>query len=237
MNNFQAVARHLQRLRSDELNSVSHFFTPMACVLEIGGGNGFQAKRISEFNCDVNSIDLAGRSNKAKFFDVIDYDGRNIPFEAAKFDILFTSNVLEHVIDIDNMMGELKRVLKPGGLAICIMPTPAWRFWSIISHYIYLIGTIIKHLIIRGHSFSEMMTIIPPSHGVFNSSFHELYYYSKWRWTKVFSKNNLQVIDCYPTGVFCTLYAIFPNLGISVRRLLAHILGSAGNIFIVQIKL
>ena len=234
MNNTQAVARHLQDLRRNELNLVRHLFKPMACVLEIGGGNGFQAKEISEFDCDVHSIDLAGRENQAKFFDVIDYDGKDIPFETGKFDILFTSNVLEHVNDIDNIMAEMRRVLKPGGLAICIMPSSSWRFWSIVSHYPYSVGAIIRRLMQRISLSSEMIGIVPPPHGEYSSSFVEMYYYSKWRWAKGFSKNNLKVIDCYPTGAFCTLYAIFPRMGISVRRLLAHMLGSAGNIFIVQ---
>lgn len=43
------------------------------------------------------------------------YDGARIPFEDATFDVVFSNQSLEHVHDCDLAIGEIARVLKPGG--------------------------------------------------------------------------------------------------------------------------
>lgn len=229
----------MARLRMSELEQIRKFFAPKMRVLEIGGGNGFQAAKITEWGCDVHSIDLPFRSNRAQHFDVQDYDGRSIPFEHGTFDIVFSSNVLEHVGDIERILGECKRVMKSDGLAIHIMPTPSWRFWTIVSHYPYLIASTLKRMVSKDPErktgvYPEATPIIPPPHGEYRTAFHELYYYSRWRWTKVFMANGFQDSACHPNGIFCSGYAIFPNLGIPMRKTLANLLGSSGNIFILR---
>ena len=237
MNRHSDVANHISRLRSSELLSVDHLLKSDMYVLEIGGGNGFQANKISERGCKIKSIDLQNRDNMSKYFDVTTYDGITIPFEIATFDIVFSSNVLEHVIDINNVLNEIKRVLKPSGVVICIMPTASWRCWTIISHYVYLMALTVKRLFDTSRKVSESMCIIPPPHGEYKSCFHEIYFYSAYSWNMVFEKNGLKVINSFRTNFFCTGYAIFPNMGLRVRKILSHAFGSAGNIFVLQIKL
>lgn len=43
------------------------------------------------------------------------YDGKTIPFEKDHFDSVFSSEVLEHVFNPDEILAEINRVLKPGG--------------------------------------------------------------------------------------------------------------------------
>jgi len=52
----------------------------------------------------------------------VDLDVTAIPFPADHFDLLICSHVLEHVPDDRAAMRELFRVLKPGGLAILLVP-------------------------------------------------------------------------------------------------------------------
>lgn len=53
------------------------------------------------------------------------YDGKVIPFEEGYFDAVFSSEVIEHVFNIDQVMGEIHRVLKIGGTFLFTMPF-AW---------------------------------------------------------------------------------------------------------------
>ena len=55
----------------------------------------------------------------------VDLDVTAIPFPADHFDLLICSHVLEHVPDDRAAMRELFRVLKPGGLAILLVPMSA----------------------------------------------------------------------------------------------------------------
>lgn len=49
-------------------------------------------------------------------------DLRNLPFENNTFNFIFASHVLEHIDDDQKAIGEIYRVLKPGGLAVLPVP-------------------------------------------------------------------------------------------------------------------
>lgn len=50
------------------------------------------------------------------------YDGKRIPFGDASFDSVFTSEVFEHVFNLPEVLDEINRVLKPGGLILATCP-------------------------------------------------------------------------------------------------------------------
>ena len=71
-----------------------------------------------------------GHSHENELIDVF-YDGNTLPFENNRFDAIFSSEVFEHVFNLEHMLKELNRVLKPGGrmlitcpFAICEHETP-----------------------------------------------------------------------------------------------------------------
>lgn len=53
------------------------------------------------------------------------YDGRTFPFQDGTYDSIFCSQVLEHVFEPDAFVGEIGRVLKPGGILLLTVPF-AW---------------------------------------------------------------------------------------------------------------
>lgn len=50
------------------------------------------------------------------------YDGKNIPFPNEYFDAVFTSEVLEHVFNPDDILPEINRVMKTGGKILLTCP-------------------------------------------------------------------------------------------------------------------
>ena len=61
-----------------------------------------------------------------------------IPFPNAMFDCVYATESLEHAVEIEKAVGELCRVLKPGGKLVIIdknaehwgkLDTPAWEKW------------------------------------------------------------------------------------------------------------
>jgi SAM-dependent methyltransferase len=50
------------------------------------------------------------------------YDGKKLPFKSEVFDAVFTSEVLEHVPNIESSLSEIKRVLKPNGQLLLSIP-------------------------------------------------------------------------------------------------------------------
>lgn len=50
------------------------------------------------------------------------YDGKTIPFSNDHFDSIFSSEVFEHIFNLDEILKELHRVLKPGGKILISCP-------------------------------------------------------------------------------------------------------------------
>ncbi|MBV9558646.1 MAG: class I SAM-dependent methyltransferase, partial [Pseudolabrys sp.] len=116
------------------MDEIIGYFSPGAHILEVGAGTGQQALYISQHGFKVDAIDVPNSNySEARQFPITDYDGKRIPFPDGTFDIVFSSNVMEHVSDLSAMNAEIKRVLKPGGYCIHVMPTHRWRFWTFLS--------------------------------------------------------------------------------------------------------
>lgn len=62
-----------------------------------------------------------GHDHSTEEIDVY-YDGATLPFDDNSFDGVFTSEVLEHVPDINDSLQELNRVLKPNGRILITVP-------------------------------------------------------------------------------------------------------------------
>ena len=235
-------------LRAEEFNRIRHFFQPKIRVLEIGGGTGYQASLIAASGAIVDSIDVATPEGET-YFPVHHYDGRTLPFADGSFDIVFSSNVLEHIADLQTTLSEIHRVMKVEGQAIHILPTPAWRIWTSASHYIHIVKRLAQ---ISGKGVSagtEKTTtqrkprrlsgtikriLMDGPHGEYPSAVSEIWYFSRRRWFNIFRNNGFELVQDQPGGVFYTGYGVFPSLPLRKRRSLSHILGSATRVFILQ---
>lgn len=62
-----------------------------------------------------------GHDHSSEDIDVF-YDGKTIPFPDDTFDGVLCTEVLEHVEDLEGIMDEIRRVLKPGGKALITVP-------------------------------------------------------------------------------------------------------------------
>src|SRR4051812_48590324 len=128
---------HSMAYRREEIECVRHLFISGARVLEIGGGNGFQAFRINSWGCEVESIDVSGPAlGEQIYFPIKLYDGIHLPYGDNTFDIVFTSNVLEHVKHLSPLLSETRRVMRVGARAIHILPTPCWRLWTSLTYFV-----------------------------------------------------------------------------------------------------
>ncbi len=66
-------------------------------------------------------IENPGHSHANENVDYF-FDGLNLPFENESFDSCFSSEVFEHVFDIDKTLQEIKRVLKKNGKILITTP-------------------------------------------------------------------------------------------------------------------
>lgn len=94
-------------------------------VLDIGCGGGFLAEEFAALGCRVTGVDPspvsvgAARAHAAGRGLRIGYlvgAGEDLPAADAAFGVACCCDVLEHVSDVDRVLGETARVLRPGGL-------------------------------------------------------------------------------------------------------------------------
>ena len=64
---------------------------------------------------------ISGHDHTTSRVDVY-YDGKNLPFEDESFSNVVIFEVLEHVEDVDTMLNEIHRVIKPGGKVVLTIP-------------------------------------------------------------------------------------------------------------------
>jgi SAM-dependent methyltransferase len=126
----------LNQIRAAELALIAACVPPGSRILEIGAETGQQARLLADQGFDISAIEMQDSNyNANRIFPILDYDGRKIPFPDASFDAAFSSNVLEHVPDLATMHREIRRVVKPGGRVIHVLPTHAWRCWTTLSAF------------------------------------------------------------------------------------------------------
>lgn len=150
----------LVRLRERELNIVLEKCPGMSGrLLEIGGGTGHQALALTRHCREVCSIDIEQTGGYAdhRVFPVQPYDGRRIPFPDGSFDVVFSSNVLEHIAPIDDFEKELHRVLKQSGRAVHVIPTHSWRLWTALAHAPAMAKVVPRAVVRRAESFAPTL--------------------------------------------------------------------------------
>src|SRR5437868_6372374 len=121
----------LNEIRDWEIERIARHFRPGARILEVGAGTGRQALWLSQRSFTVEAVEIPdSRYAQDRVFHVTDYDGRTIPFPDDSFDIVFSSNVLEHIPDLPNIHTEIRRVLRHDGYVVHVLPTHFWRIYS-----------------------------------------------------------------------------------------------------------
>ena len=103
-------------------------------VLDYGCGAGqivglLRNRGIEAFGCDSfydgGSYEQSIPENLRPFVSRMT---EHIPFPDASFDVVVSNTVLEHVPDLDAVLSELRRVLKPGGVTLNVFPhREVWR--------------------------------------------------------------------------------------------------------------
>ncbi|MEL6838989.1 MAG: bifunctional 2-polyprenyl-6-hydroxyphenol methylase/3-demethylubiquinol 3-O-methyltransferase UbiG [Pseudomonadota bacterium] len=111
-------------------------------VLDLGCAGGFMAEALHDRGAKVTGIDpardaiAAARAHAATSNCDITYDvgvGEALPYDDAAFDAVVCVDVLEHVSDLTQVIAEIARVLRPGGLLLfdTINRNPIARFVTI----------------------------------------------------------------------------------------------------------
>jgi sarcosine/dimethylglycine N-methyltransferase len=110
---------------------------PHSKVLDVGAGYGGAARYLADtYGCRVTALNLSEKENERnremnralsldKAIDVVDGSFESIPAEAASFDLVWSQDAILHSGHRDQVIGEIARVLRPGGELIFTDPMQA----------------------------------------------------------------------------------------------------------------
>jgi SAM-dependent methyltransferase len=187
-------------------------------ALELGAGDGFQATLLARFALKLVSTELDPAILKNTGTDSIEYkvcNARDVSevFNKGEFDLVFSSNLLEHIADLNRTLKGIREVLKDGGITIHIMPNPFWKFCHVLfylpNRFFIAIERISKkeRLVsmsengagserrdIRRRPLIHRMFTLKP-HGAYKSNIEEFSALTRSRWIKEFEGADLELIS------------------------------------------
>jgi SAM-dependent methyltransferase len=224
-------------------------------LLEIGAGTGWQSRALSEAGFEVEAVDLPADSAisnhaRAREWPIRDYDGVHLPFSDQQFDIVYSSNVLEHVVELDQLMDEVRRVLRPDGIALHLVPNGNWRLLSLLTFYPALAfdgaswlkrdksagpSTAASSRQKRSFARKLLRRMIPHAHGSVGTALGELRRFSRQSWNAYFERRGWEVVHYGNNGIIASgdylLDSAFP---LSLRRQLGRTIGGIAHVYLLR---
>jgi len=132
-------------------------------VLEIGGGVGTDLAQFAAHGARVTDLDLSSRHltlAKENFLvrglqgRFIQHDAETLVFDDDSFDVVYSNGVLHHTPNTRRVVEEIRRVLRPGGLAIVMVyAEDSLHYWRNIMWNIGL-----RQGQLRRYSMGELMS-------------------------------------------------------------------------------
>jgi SAM-dependent methyltransferase len=92
-------------------------------VLDVGCSVGFICDELAAAGAEVTGVDIDGaglrraRSRFARRARFVQADGQALPLADGCVDVVVLNHIYEHVVDADALVGEVRRVLAPDGVA------------------------------------------------------------------------------------------------------------------------
>jgi SAM-dependent methyltransferase len=108
-------------------------------VLDVGCGLGCFGRLKPDPSIVVHGVDVdAGAVARAGQWErtvVVDLERGSLPHDSGSFDAVFAKDILEHLDTPSVLVGEIRRVLRPGGVLVASFPMEyPWVVWDDYTH-------------------------------------------------------------------------------------------------------
>jgi len=112
---------------------------PGTSVLDVGCGDGRLAAELVKSGAQVNgtdpsriAIERAREAVPGAVFNQLGAAGR-LPYDDSRFDTVTCIHVLQHVVDTQLLLSEIRRVLRPGGTVAVAVPNNGRLYRTLVA--------------------------------------------------------------------------------------------------------
>lgn len=128
------------------VNTVNKYARPGSRILDMGCGNGLSSYMLSEsghrvMGTDISAFflsDSANLQNEKLRYQVC--DALDLPFTDGSFDVVCSTELIEHVTDAPRALLEMMRVLKKGGILVITGPNLCSPVWAAMDFVNMILG-------------------------------------------------------------------------------------------------
>ena len=214
-------ARLRRLIRQREIDSVFRYVPRDAFdeALELGAGDGFQSQFLAVYAKRVLSTDLDPDRLRREARARVTYeicDAENLPYESGRFDLIYTSNLLEHLPHPQRALSEMCRVLRDDGIAVHVVPN---RIWKVLQFVLFVPSQLlsIAEILVsserrktigeiegpgnnpqRGHASFFARNVFPEVHGEAPTHVVEFVRMGASYWERLFSEEGFHIVGQVP---------------------------------------
>lgn len=196
--------------------------------LELGAGDGFQSQLLSRYvvrlvSTDVNRARLALSGRGPAQYLVCDAEVAGRTFRPASFDLVFSSNLMEHLSRPEVAFGGIFDLMKGDGVCISVMPNPFMKLMWMLFFYPNKGMRLLE--VLSGSSLPDALgdrraadlwdnnprpvlpqpakarrygflrrQLWPVPHGAYRSNLEEFIRYRRARWVRLIQNEGLEII-------------------------------------------
>jgi len=226
-------------------------------LIELGCGPGFYSSRLAQRYPEISVIGVdrspsqlswAREKRNALRLNNCQFQSDNV-LELShgddSFDVLIASRLFTVLPNRRRAVAEMYRVLRPGGLAIHVLPTHTWRFWTTLTlipagfQYIFAgpgaIAAWPSAATKQSKSLWYKLKRFLGRHGEHGNMLSEHWLFHPIRWRRTFRRDGFEIIEERPVGIFHTGNMLLgKRLTIDRRKRLGQILGSACRLYVLR---
>ena len=97
-------------------------------ALDVGCRDGYWSEELKKGGYVVSSLDIEPLYEGALKHDV----EKGLPYPDKSFDLLWCTEVIEHLYEPEKFFKEIERVIKPDGIAVLTTPNSNWWFYKVV---------------------------------------------------------------------------------------------------------
>jgi len=191
-------------------------------AIELGCGSGLHSRHVASYCKHLTATEydegkLCAEGSENLTFAIADAQDLS-RFSDSSMDLVFSSNLLEHLPRVDDCLKECRRVVKSDGLIVHTLPSRTWMVFRLALFYPSLARVAVRKRCCRGKpsapagdgndkqhlndnlapldsSRSLLGKLRTRPHGISSTHWQEFKDWKEGRWLEIFRRNELEVAN------------------------------------------